>query len=304
MSAGQLYGAPCCRWAARHSVGKFSLRTRLSYFLHFAIPCDKMQKSVRYNEGHALFLSAVARKEGTKRGYLSKKTAENSRWHEKFFTLYQNILFYSENEQSTRPAGIYLLEGCTCERAPAPKASTTGRETLEKQVSFSLNTDVYESSHIFSDDPPNLPKPPLHHHCTVTDCKSKEMHIWKLICLVYHITHGQQGLSRIFVVYLNWKKHKWRNYKFKLFHHSQRDAHVGYSKKRKKSKWLMQSDWSGCSSSASLQCQELQVHHPRAGDDQRFRCARKSMLLGQHVFFQLKTKTRSFLYYISFFVLS
>uniref|UniRef100_A0A3B4WR64 Ras protein specific guanine nucleotide releasing factor 2 n=1 Tax=Seriola lalandi dorsalis TaxID=1841481 RepID=A0A3B4WR64_SERLL len=95
-----------------------------------------MQKSVRYNEGHALFLSAVARKEGTKRGYLSKKTAENSRWHEKFFALYQNILFYFENEQSARPAGIYLLEGCTCERAPAPKMSTTGKEALEKQHYF------------------------------------------------------------------------------------------------------------------------------------------------------------------------
>ncbi|XP_062240973.1 ras-specific guanine nucleotide-releasing factor 2 isoform X1 [Platichthys flesus] len=95
-----------------------------------------MQKSVRYNEGHALFLSLVARKEGTKRGYLSKKTAENSRWHEKFFALYQNILFYFENEQSARPAGIYLLEGCTCERAPAPKMSTTGREALEKQHYF------------------------------------------------------------------------------------------------------------------------------------------------------------------------
>ncbi|XP_042344099.1 ras-specific guanine nucleotide-releasing factor 2 isoform X4 [Plectropomus leopardus] len=95
-----------------------------------------MQKSVRYNEGHALFLSVVARKEGTKRGYLSKKTAENSRWHEKFFALYQNILFYFENEQSARPAGIYLLEGCTCERASAPKMSTTGKEALEKQHYF------------------------------------------------------------------------------------------------------------------------------------------------------------------------
>ncbi|KAG7240037.1 hypothetical protein INR49_028040 [Caranx melampygus] len=83
-----------------------------------------------------MFLSAVARKEGTKRGYLSKKTAENSRWHEKFFALYQNILFYFENEQSARPAGIYLLEGCTCERAPAPKMSTTGKESLEKQHYF------------------------------------------------------------------------------------------------------------------------------------------------------------------------
>uniref|UniRef100_A0A3Q2XHU0 Ras protein-specific guanine nucleotide-releasing factor 2b n=1 Tax=Hippocampus comes TaxID=109280 RepID=A0A3Q2XHU0_HIPCM len=95
-----------------------------------------MQKSVRYNEGHALFLSAVARKEGTKRGFLSKKTAENSRWHDKFFALYQNVLFYFDNEQSARPAGIYLLEGCTCERAPAPKMSTTGKEALEKQHYF------------------------------------------------------------------------------------------------------------------------------------------------------------------------
>lgn len=97
-------------------------------------PFDKMQKSVRYNEGHALFLSVVARKEGTKRGFLSKKTAENSRWHDKFFALYQNVLFYFENEQSARPSGIYLLEGCTCERVPAPKMSSTGREALEKQV--------------------------------------------------------------------------------------------------------------------------------------------------------------------------
>ncbi|XP_061755783.1 ras-specific guanine nucleotide-releasing factor 2 isoform X1 [Nerophis ophidion] len=95
-----------------------------------------MQKSVRYNEGHALFLSAVARKEGTKRGFLSKKTAENSRWSDKFFALYQNVLFYFDNEQSARPAGIYLLEGCSCERAPAPKMSTTGKEALEKQHYF------------------------------------------------------------------------------------------------------------------------------------------------------------------------
>uniref|UniRef100_A0A672YJU9 Ras protein-specific guanine nucleotide-releasing factor 2a n=1 Tax=Sphaeramia orbicularis TaxID=375764 RepID=A0A672YJU9_9TELE len=80
-----------------------------------------MQKSVRYNEGHALYLSVVARKEGTRRGFLSKKTTENSRWAEKYFALYQNVLFYFENDQSTRPSGIYLLEGCTCERAPAPK---------------------------------------------------------------------------------------------------------------------------------------------------------------------------------------
>lgn len=92
-----------------------------------------MQKSVRYNEGHALYLSTVARKDGVKRGFLSKKAAENSRWNEKYFALYQNVLFYFENEQSARPSGIYLLEGCTCERVPAPKVSTIGKETSDKQ---------------------------------------------------------------------------------------------------------------------------------------------------------------------------
>ncbi|XP_008421495.1 ras-specific guanine nucleotide-releasing factor 2 isoform X6 [Poecilia reticulata] len=97
-----------------------------------------MQKSVRYNEGHALYLSVVARKEGSKRGYLSKKTTENSRWTEKYFALYQNVLFYFENDQSARPSGIYLLEGCTCERAPAPKVSAISKEPVEKQQHYFL----------------------------------------------------------------------------------------------------------------------------------------------------------------------
>ncbi|XP_063067705.1 ras-specific guanine nucleotide-releasing factor 2 isoform X2 [Engraulis encrasicolus] len=97
-----------------------------------------MQKSVRYNEGHALYLSVIARKEGTKRGYLSKKTTENSRWNEKYFALYQNVLFYFENDQSTRPLGIYLLEGCSCERSPAPKVSSVGKDAQDKPQHYFL----------------------------------------------------------------------------------------------------------------------------------------------------------------------
>ncbi|XP_038845679.1 ras-specific guanine nucleotide-releasing factor 2-like isoform X2 [Salvelinus namaycush] len=97
-----------------------------------------MQKSVRYNEGHALYLSVVARKEGTKRGILSKKSSENSRWNDKYFALYQNVLFYFDNDQSTRPSGIYLLEGCTCERVPAHKGSTVSKETVDKQQHYFL----------------------------------------------------------------------------------------------------------------------------------------------------------------------
>ncbi|KAJ7987062.1 hypothetical protein DPEC_G00334860 [Dallia pectoralis] len=97
-----------------------------------------MQKSVRYNEGHALYLSVVARKEGTKRGVLSKKTTENSRWNDKYFALYQNVLFYFENDQSARPSGIYLLEGCTCERVPAPKGSALNKDAVDKQQHYFL----------------------------------------------------------------------------------------------------------------------------------------------------------------------
>nr|XP_035923298.1 ras-specific guanine nucleotide-releasing factor 2 isoform X2 [Halichoerus grypus] len=101
-----------------------------------------MQKSVRYNEGHALYLAFLARKEGTKRGFLSKKAAEASRWHEKWFALYQNVLFYFEGEQSGRPAGMYLLEGCSCERAPAPPRAGVGqggaRDALDKQYYFTV----------------------------------------------------------------------------------------------------------------------------------------------------------------------
>ncbi|XP_028615993.1 ras-specific guanine nucleotide-releasing factor 2 isoform X2 [Grammomys surdaster] len=101
-----------------------------------------MQKSVRYNEGHALYLALLARKEGTKRGFLSKKAAEASRWHEKWFALYQNVLFYFEGEQSGRPAGMYLLEGCSCERTPAPPRTNAGpagaRDPLDKQYYFTV----------------------------------------------------------------------------------------------------------------------------------------------------------------------
>ncbi|XP_030049194.1 ras-specific guanine nucleotide-releasing factor 2 [Microcaecilia unicolor] len=97
-----------------------------------------MQKSIRYNEGHALYLSLVARKEGSKRGYLNKKTAETSRWHEKWFALFQNVLFSFENEQSGRPSAIYMLEGCNCERVPALKVTTAGKDTLDKQHYFTV----------------------------------------------------------------------------------------------------------------------------------------------------------------------
>uniref|UniRef100_A0A669EB13 Ras protein specific guanine nucleotide releasing factor 1 n=1 Tax=Oreochromis niloticus TaxID=8128 RepID=A0A669EB13_ORENI len=82
-----------------------------------------MQKGIRLNDGHVTYLGLLAKKDGTRRGCLSKKSSDNTKWHTKWFALLQNMLFYFENESSSRPSGLYLLEGCTCDRAPSPKPS-------------------------------------------------------------------------------------------------------------------------------------------------------------------------------------
>lgn len=89
---------------------------------------------MRLNDGHVTYLGLLAKKDGTRRGCLSKKSSDNTKWHTKWFALLQNMLFYFENESSSRPSGLYLLEGCVCDRAPSPKPSLSAKECLEKQV--------------------------------------------------------------------------------------------------------------------------------------------------------------------------
>uniref|UniRef100_A0A6Q2YRQ8 Ras protein specific guanine nucleotide releasing factor 1 n=1 Tax=Esox lucius TaxID=8010 RepID=A0A6Q2YRQ8_ESOLU len=98
-----------------------------------------MQKGIRLNDGHVTYLGLLAKKDGTRRGCLSKKSSDNTKWHTKWFALLQNMLFYFESESSSRPAGLYLLEGCLCDRAPSPKPSQSSKECLEKQYYFTVN---------------------------------------------------------------------------------------------------------------------------------------------------------------------
>ncbi|XP_077119301.1 ras-specific guanine nucleotide-releasing factor 1 isoform X2 [Ranitomeya variabilis] len=71
---------------------------------------------LRLNEAHAVYLGQLARKDGTRRGTLSKRSSDNSRWHSRSFSLLHNLLFCFESESSGRPCALYLLEGCSCER--------------------------------------------------------------------------------------------------------------------------------------------------------------------------------------------
>ncbi|GCC19206.1 hypothetical protein chiPu_0018267 [Chiloscyllium punctatum] len=98
-----------------------------------------MQKGIRLNDGHLSYLGVLAKKDGTRKGYLSKRSSDNTKWHNKWFTLLHNMLFYFENDCTTKASGLYLLEGCVCERAPSPKPSLTAKESLEKQYYFTIN---------------------------------------------------------------------------------------------------------------------------------------------------------------------
>uniref|UniRef100_A0AAQ5ZK68 Ras protein specific guanine nucleotide releasing factor 1 n=1 Tax=Amphiprion ocellaris TaxID=80972 RepID=A0AAQ5ZK68_AMPOC len=97
-----------------------------------------MQKGMRLNDGHITYLALLAKKDGTRRGCLSKKSSDNTKWHSKWFALLQNMLFYFENDSSSRPSGLYLLEGSVCDRAPSPKPSLSAKECLEKQYYFTV----------------------------------------------------------------------------------------------------------------------------------------------------------------------
>ncbi|EDL20899.1 ras-specific guanine nucleotide-releasing factor 1 isoform 2 [Mus musculus] len=92
-----------------------------------------MQKAIRLNDGHVVTLGLLAQKDGTRKGYLSKRSADNPKWQTKWFALLQNLLFYFESDSSPRPSGLYLLEGSICKRAPSPKRGTSSKESGEKQ---------------------------------------------------------------------------------------------------------------------------------------------------------------------------
>uniref|UniRef100_A0AAY4BV42 Ras-specific guanine nucleotide-releasing factor 1 n=1 Tax=Denticeps clupeoides TaxID=299321 RepID=A0AAY4BV42_9TELE len=98
-----------------------------------------MQKGIRLNDGHVTYLGLLAKKDGTRRGCLSKRSSDNTKWHTKWFALLQNMLFYFESESSSRPSGLYLLEGCVCDRSPSPKPSLSAKECLEKQYYFTIS---------------------------------------------------------------------------------------------------------------------------------------------------------------------
>ncbi|XP_049269734.1 ras-specific guanine nucleotide-releasing factor 2 isoform X3 [Rhipicephalus sanguineus] len=96
-----------------------------------------MQRALRMNDAQLLSLSEKALHDNCLRGYLCKRTADSARWQLRWFVLYQNLLFYYENDTTTRPSGVLFLEGSYCERLLTPV--TGGKNTGSTQYGFTIS---------------------------------------------------------------------------------------------------------------------------------------------------------------------
>lgn len=90
--------------------------------------------SFKVNEDHLLNLAIKARLENRECGYLSRRGGQDpssspNKWQLKWFVLYQNLLFYYENVNSSKPQGVYFLESCYSSRSPA-KNSKDGEKLV------------------------------------------------------------------------------------------------------------------------------------------------------------------------------
>ncbi|KAK6178812.1 hypothetical protein SNE40_011312 [Patella caerulea] len=95
---------------------------------------NTMQKGIRINDGQLLYLANKARQENTICGFLYKKSSDTGKWQLRYFVLYQNLLFYFENDTASRPSGVAVLEGSYCDRAITSASVAKGKE-IDKQVS-------------------------------------------------------------------------------------------------------------------------------------------------------------------------
>ncbi|XP_038072295.1 ras-specific guanine nucleotide-releasing factor 2-like [Patiria miniata] len=99
-----------------------------------------MQKAVRYEETQLLHLATRAKTDHMIAGNLQKKSSDTVKWKQRFFALYQNLLFYFESDTSQRPLGWIFLEGCYCERLPSTRNSK--EENKHWYISIHYRNDV------------------------------------------------------------------------------------------------------------------------------------------------------------------
>jgi hypothetical protein len=86
-------------------------------------------------------LSDRARTDSTLTGNLHKKASDSGRWKNRFFVLYQNILFYYDYESCNKPSGVILLEGSYCSKLDFSSGTSkvTGKIHPENEHCFVIS---------------------------------------------------------------------------------------------------------------------------------------------------------------------
>lgn len=103
-----------------------------------------MQRSVRINDSHLLYLSSKTRQDATVTGHLYKRSNYSGKWRLRWFALYQNLLFYFDSEHDSKPAGLVVLEGCDCDLSKI--SSCSSKKDCEKDNAVSSeSTDFFSS---------------------------------------------------------------------------------------------------------------------------------------------------------------
>ncbi|BHF83636.1 Ras protein-specific guanine nucleotide-releasing factor [Sparganum proliferum] len=100
-----------------------------------------MPLSLRFIETQFAYLAskAIQDSQATMAGYLWKKSSISGKWQQRYFVLYQNILFHFEsNKLDKNPCGIAFLEGSYCEKALVFRTSRDTRVPPQHQYCFTL----------------------------------------------------------------------------------------------------------------------------------------------------------------------
>ncbi|CAD1473030.1 unnamed protein product, partial [Heterotrigona itama] len=82
----------------------------------------------RMNDSQLAMLAEKARYDQSLSGYLHKRSADLAKWQLRWFVLYQNLLFYYENESCSRPSGVILLESSYCDRVVTVKSKEPDKQ--------------------------------------------------------------------------------------------------------------------------------------------------------------------------------
>ncbi|VDL35525.1 unnamed protein product [Hymenolepis diminuta] len=100
-----------------------------------------MPISLRLIQTQFNYLATKARQDSqaTMSGYLWKKNSVSGKWQQRYFVLYQNLLFQFKSDKLDKaPCGMALLEGSYCEKTLVLRTSRDTRTAPQHDHCFTI----------------------------------------------------------------------------------------------------------------------------------------------------------------------